>query len=190
MTWSSVKLCAMYAKKSWEVGARNVEPCRVTVRFTSRWNDRFGHFVLDLYSPLGGRKEFVMKRFQKMIAFLLTVVLLLGCLPANVLAVISDAVLESVAPDASASLTETTPPIDESAETVSASQECIDEEIVGEVVELTGLREENVKHFRLANGTYQAVVYEQPVHRKDDAGLWQDIDNRLTVQKEAVSHAM
>ena len=40
-------------------------------------------------------------------------------------------------------------------------------------------REANVKHFRLEDGTYEAVTYGYPVHRKDANGEWQDIDNRL-----------
>ena len=48
--------------------------------------------------------------------------------------------------------------------------------------EVTSLREENVKHFSLGNGTYQAVVYGHPVHYQDENGVWQDIDNTLTLQ--------
>ena len=48
--------------------------------------------------------------------------------------------------------------------------------------EVTSLREENVKHFSLGNGTYQAVVYGHPVHYQDENGTWQDIDNTLTLQ--------
>lgn len=48
--------------------------------------------------------------------------------------------------------------------------------------EVTSLREENVKHFSLGNGTYQAVVYGHPVHYQDENGTWQDIENTLTLQ--------
>ncbi|NLK40267.1 MAG: hypothetical protein GX303_08535 [Clostridiales bacterium] len=48
-------------------------------------------------------------------------------------------------------------------------------------IEVVSLREENTKHFRLQDGTYQAVVYSEPVHRKDTKGEWRDIDNRLAV---------
>ena len=51
--------------------------------------------------------------------------------------------------------------------------------VLGEIAEL---REENVKHFRLDDGTYTAVTYDQPVHYADAAGKWQDIDNTLTYQ--------
>ena len=41
------------------------------------------------------------------------------------------------------------------------------------------LREQNVKHFRLANGSYEAVIYPQAIHRQDSAGVWRDIDNSV-----------
>ncbi len=47
------------------------------------------------------------------------------------------------------------------------------------VSEVIDRREENVKHFNLGYGQYQAVSYAAPVHRKDADGRWQDIDNRL-----------
>ena len=47
------------------------------------------------------------------------------------------------------------------------------------IVEDESLREENVKHFRMPDGSYTAVAYNNPVHRKDSNGNWQDIDNRM-----------
>ena len=43
----------------------------------------------------------------------------------------------------------------------------------------TSLREENVKHFRMKDGSYRAVVYDTPVHYLDDEGNWQEYDNTL-----------
>ena len=43
-------------------------------------------------------------------------------------------------------------------------------------MEVISLREENVKHFDVGNGTYQAIAYSHPVHEKDSEGNWQDID--------------
>ncbi|MBO5374551.1 MAG: RHS repeat protein, partial [Clostridia bacterium] len=54
----------------------------------------------------------------------------------------------------------------------------------GEVVVLEEdnyLREENIKHFKLSDGTTKAVVYPQAVHYKDADGKWIDIDNALTL---------
>ena len=47
------------------------------------------------------------------------------------------------------------------------------------VFELEDLREESVKHFRLDDGSIMAVQYGNAVHRADESGVWQDIDNRL-----------
>lgn len=47
------------------------------------------------------------------------------------------------------------------------------------IIEIEDLRESNVKHFRLPDGSYQAIVYSQAVHRKDENGKWIDIDNHL-----------
>ena len=52
------------------------------------------------------------------------------------------------------------------------------------VTEVEELREENVKHFEMTDGTYKAVVYSDAVHRKDADGVWQDIDNTLEAVKE------
>ena len=52
------------------------------------------------------------------------------------------------------------------------------------VKEIEDLREENVKHFDMGDGTYKAVVYSEPVHRKDSEGKWTDIDNTLSEVKE------
>lgn len=46
--------------------------------------------------------------------------------------------------------------------------------------EITSLRDENIKHFQLPDGTYQAVVYGEPVHRLNADGVWEEIDNTLT----------
>ena len=65
--------------------------------------------------------------------------------------------------------------------TVSATSDSIAEaevptpEILAEEV---SLREENVKHFRMSDGTVQAVQYAEPVHYEQD-GVWLDYDNSL-----------
>lgn len=50
----------------------------------------------------------------------------------------------------------------------------------GEVFEDISRREENVKHFRLEDGTYMAAQYDTAVHTLDENGEWQDIDNTLS----------
>ena len=39
-------------------------------------------------------------------------------------------------------------------------------------------RDEYSKHFRMSDGTYQAVMYEMPVHIEQN-GEWRDYDNTL-----------
>ena len=48
-----------------------------------------------------------------------------------------------------------------------------------EIYEVTELREENVKHFRLSDGSFVAAQYNYPVHYTDESGQLADIDNRL-----------
>lgn len=54
-----------------------------------------------------------------------------------------------------------------------------------ESVEIINRRERNVKHFRHEDGTVEAVIYGYAVHRLDEAGKWQDIDNRLTEKTDS-----
>ena len=49
-----------------------------------------------------------------------------------------------------------------------------------QIFEIETLREENVKHFHLEDGSYQAIVYAEPVHRKNSDGQWEAIDNTLS----------
>lgn len=49
-----------------------------------------------------------------------------------------------------------------------------------DVFEVKELRESNVKHFRLEDGSYIAAQYDVPVHYLDSNGEWQDIDNTLS----------
>ena len=45
-------------------------------------------------------------------------------------------------------------------------------------------REGNIKHFLLDDKSYEAVVYTDPVHYKEN-GKWQDIDNTITEEADA-----
>lgn len=63
----------------------------------------------------------------------------------------------------------------------SPNDETQEELVLSEVV---SRREENVKHFDLGHGRFQAVAYGNAVHRKDENGVWQDIDNRLYPAKD------
>ncbi|MCL2843478.1 MAG: DNRLRE domain-containing protein, partial [Oscillospiraceae bacterium] len=56
------------------------------------------------------------------------------------------------------------------------STELTGEDVVGELVHL---RESNVKHFRMSDGSIIAVMYDTDVHFQDEDGEWVDIDNSL-----------
>ena len=123
--------------------------------------------------------------YRSSIALLLSLLLIMGALPLQVIA---------LGTSTSGSPGTSTPGTSDalgtsgtSDEYIFNSQEFTSDELIGEVAEEISLREENVKHFRLSNGTYQAVVYGSPVHRKDKDGAWQNIDNSLSIRSEGKS---
>ena len=116
------------------------------------------------------RKEIIMKYTNKLkitrsLSFLLVMLMLLLQVPFSAVAE-GDAVAPPTSDDV----------------TLEGEAELFEFETISTVREVAEWREENVKHFTLPNGTYQAVTYADPVHRKDDAGVWQDIDNSLSLQ--------
>ena len=102
----------------------------------------------------------------KAIAFLLALVMLFGMMPVTALET-ETTTSETSIPEAETAV----PSVGKvpNPDYTEESQTC-------EVIER---REANVKHFRLEDGSYEAVAYGYPVHRKDADGEWQDIDNRL-----------
>ncbi|MBE6673891.1 MAG: hypothetical protein E7596_02155 [Ruminococcaceae bacterium] len=103
----------------------------------------------------------------KMLAFVMALLILIVSLPVSALAnVISE---------------ETS---DTSTDNVSTNADIEGEPTTKDVIVLEedeALREENIKHFKLSDGTTKAVVYSQAVHYKDADGKWVDIDNALTL---------
>lgn len=53
------------------------------------------------------------------------------------------------------------------------------------VTEVVALREENVKHYDMGDGTFQAIAYGHPVHELDENGQWQDIDFSLSLTQNS-----
>lgn len=106
------------------------------------------------------------RRQFKAIAFLLALVMLFGMMPVTALET-ETTTSETSIPEAETAV----PSVGKvpNPDYTEESQTC-------EVIER---REANVKHFRLEDGSYEAVAYGYPVHRKDADGEWQDIDNRL-----------
>ena len=122
-----------------------------------------------------------MKRLNglKLISLMLVLAMLIELLPANAFATPKGE--DDYHPPAQA---EAVP--DEPAEAgvtdVMTEVETPDPAVLGEITEL---REENIKHFRMEDGTYTAVTYDQPVHYKNSDGIWQNIDNTLTYHAAA-----
>ncbi len=118
------------------------------------------------------------KKSKALTALLLTVVILFGSVLGGVFALESDKLtnasdMTSVMPGELSGLTD-------------LSHEFSDGAVIGKVAEVTSLRDENVKHFRLDNGTFEAVMYPYPVHRQDSDGVWQDIDNSLALKNDGM----
>ena len=61
-------------------------------------------------------------------------------------------------------------------------------DVVKPIIDITGednsRREGNIKHFLLEDKSYEAVVYADPVHYKEN-GKWLDIDNTITEEADA-----
>ena len=95
------------------------------------------------------------KLWRQILSLILSLILVLELVPASVLATGSDA------------------------ERGTATEEAANEEEAYIVSEVNELREEAVKHFRMSDGSYLLVEYNEPVHYQDADEEWQEIDNTL-----------
>ena len=129
------------------------------------------------------------KKLQQVLVVLLAILLFFQTFEPGFRAIAYDTTASEATNDIFADmntrLTEGTSPvgIDAGAEYVEETEE--------EIVELTGddiigellhLREANVKHFRMSDGSFIAVTYDTDVHFQDEDGYWVDIDNSLTLE--------
>lgn len=106
-------------------------------------------------------------RYVKMIALLLSMVMVLCSVPMTVVAEpVENGSAADQLPDG----------------IISESMESIGDTKIAGIAEIEELREQNVKHFKRTDGTYEMVVYPTAVHRMDANGVWQDIDNNLSLQ--------
>lgn len=96
----------------------------------------------------------------KTVACVLSILIMLYAVPANVFAELIDV-------------------IDATLEN-QANEDTIEDALEKEVFEVIDRREETVKHFRTEDGSFAAVQYNAPVHEMDENGEWQDIDNTLS----------
>lgn len=121
-----------------------------------------------------------MKKMTKFIALLMSIILIICSLPMTVFA----ESLENISAEENTDETSENTEDNEKWHLVGEDSIITDEKI-GAVSEVESLREENVKHFSLPDGTYEAIIYTEPVHRKDKDGIWQDIDNTIELTTEA-----
>ncbi len=100
---------------------------------------------------------------MKLFAFIMALLMLLVSLPVSAFA---SAINTNSNDDASTS--------------INAESETVKKDVIV-LEEDEALRDENIKHFKLSDGTTKAVVYSQAVHYKNADGKWVDIDNALTL---------
>jgi len=112
--------------------------------------------------------------FRKLILLLLVTLFISSQLFSLTINAVSSDVPEDYVPS-----TETTEDSNE-AFSIEAKDEILLKQELGELTfEIESMREENVKHLRLEDGTFLAVVYGDSVHRKSSEGEWEEIDNSL-----------
>ena len=70
---------------------------------------------------------------------------------------------------------------------ISSSDNDDSVKLAKDAFEVEELREENVKHFRLEDGSYIAAQYDKPIHYLDENGEWQNIDNTLAERGSDIS---
>ncbi len=112
------------------------------------------------------------KRYLIFVSLMLSTVMIFLSFPLSALAIDGEV--------AGSAVTETAE--EEPSERAYESADFASSDIIGAVAELEDRREENVKHFRLDNGSYEAVVYSNAVHRRDANGVWRDINNNLSAK--------
>ena len=129
-----------------------------------------------------------LNKFMRGLALVLSLVMLVTALPAISYADAVESIVDDLKEDFSEKeVTET----EENEETLTDSKGNRYKRVGSGIYEVVSEREENVKHIRYANGEYTAVVYDYPVHRLDENGLWQDIDNSIEEStSEALSKAL
>ena len=108
-----------------------------------------------------------MKLTTRILSVFLSIVLLFEVVPMQVFAAEQPAA--EIGAQQEEVLTDETP--EENTESEAEPAEFLSED--------TEKREENVKHFRMSDGTMQAAQYAEPVHFLKD-GVWTDYDNTLT----------
>ena len=108
---------------------------------------------------------------KKLLSLLLTVAIVLQLLPGAVFAE------ESITENDNATLVNPNELTEEEILALGSSEPAPPAQIL---FEEEGLREADVKHYRMSDGSFHAVQFEEPVHYLDEDGTWQEINNLLT----------
>ena len=109
-----------------------------------------------------------MKKVKRLIALLLLVVMLVHCFAVISFAEMAENEFETILSAAEEAVKEWH---------LVGEQEIVTDDLIGEVEEVVSLREENVKHFHLEDGSYVAAQYNYPVHYVDENGEYIAINN-------------
>jgi len=123
------------------------------------------------------KKEKAIMKKKKILSLLLSALMLLGCFPVTAVTFEEQPVFDTDRSETGEGNLSIAKEYD------TQTHEFISDEMIGNVEEIVSLREENVKHFRLSNGSYEAVSFATAVHRKDKDGVWQNINNDLFLKK-------
>lgn len=109
----------------------------------------------------------------KVLSMILTLALLISCIPNQVYAMAGEAIAN----------------LHETVEEINKPFDMIFEDVpVTLLGEVESLRTETEKHFRLSNGKNIAVAYGMPIHYKNAAGEWVDIDNTLSLSADQAAY--
>ncbi len=118
---------------------------------------------------------------KNILSFLLVIMLVISCLPSTTAFAIDQQIPDEYIPTQSTAKDV----VDVFKEPKDQAE--LQQELDELTYEITSLRGENVKHFQLPDGTYQAVVYGEPVHRLNAEGEWDEIDNSLAEMNGVIS---
>ena len=132
-------------------------------------------YTKDVLTIFGTERIVIMKKLVKLAATLLLVTLFVGSLPINIFAISGEekTLTENETKNALQTVNENSVSLSSDIDALVAD---------GNIIEDISLREENVKHFQMPDGTYKAVVYPSAVHRKDGNGQWKDINNDISLK--------
>ena len=107
-----------------------------------------------------------MKKVLKALAILLSVVFMFQVIQVSL--IVYAAPVKATIDRGSKTMIDPSAALERDIDIDGAPESAIEEEVIS-------LREESVKHFRKADGSFLAVTYPEPVHYREN-GLWKNVD--------------